>query len=73
MEANIAAQKNRLTALEQEQAQVAGNLQKIGQSDTTAALDFRNQLTSTQLLLGIERGDATFRLQRLQEFLKFNY
>jgi len=73
VEANIAAQKNRLTALELEQSQVAGNLQKIGQSDTTAALDFRNQLTSTQLMLGIESGDATFRLQRLQEFLKFNY
>jgi hypothetical protein len=73
VEANITAQQNRLTTLDQEQAQVASNLQAIGQSETTAALDFRNQLTSTQLLLGIESGDATFRLERLQEFLKFNY
>jgi hypothetical protein len=71
--AGITAQQNRLGALQQEQQQIAGNLQQIGESDTTAALDFRNQLTSTQLLLGIESGDASFRLERLQAFLSFNY
>jgi len=71
--AGIAAQQNRLSALQQEQQQIADNLKKIGESDTTAALDFRNQLTSTQLLLGIESGDASFRLERLQEFLRVNY
>jgi hypothetical protein len=70
---SIKVQQNRLNELRQEQQQIAENLQKIGSSDTTAALDFRNQLTSTQLLLNIESGDAAFRLQRLQEFLKANY
>jgi hypothetical protein len=71
--AGIAAQQNRLSALQQEQTQIANNLKQIGESDTTAALDFRNQLTSTQLLLDIESGDASFRLDRLQAFLAFNY
>ncbi len=70
---NITAQQNRLNALQQEAAQLAENLQRIGSSDTSAALDFRNQLTSTQLLLNIETGDASFRLDRLQTFLKSNF
>jgi hypothetical protein len=71
--AGVTAQQNRLTALQQEQQQIESNLKQIGESDTTAALDFRNQLTSTKLLLGIESGDASFRLERLQAFLTFNY
>lgn len=70
---NITAQKNRLAALQQESAEIAKNLQLVGNADTTAALDFRNQLTSTQLLLGIETGDATYRLGRLQDFLDRNF
>jgi len=71
--ATISAQESRLKSLRNESQQVESNLQLVGDSDTTAAFDFRNQLTSVQLLLGIEIGDATFRLQRLNEFLKSNY
>ena len=42
-------------------------------AETTAALDFRNQLTTAQLLLKIEIGDASFRLDRLKEFLEKNF
>jgi hypothetical protein len=70
---NIAAQTNRLAALQQESQEIAKNLQLVGDAETTAALDFRNQLTSTQLLLGIETGDATYRLDRLQDFLSRNF
>jgi cellulose synthase/poly-beta-1,6-N-acetylglucosamine synthase-like glycosyltransferase len=35
--------------------------------------DFRNQLTTTQLLLQIETGDAGYRIQELQNFLNRNY
>jgi hypothetical protein len=45
----------------------------VGSADTTAALDFRNQLTTAQLLLQIEIGDASFRLDRLREFLQTNF
>jgi len=48
-------------------------LQLVSNVDTTAALDFHNQLTNTQLLLGIETGDASFRMEQLQEFLRKNY
>ena len=69
----IAAQQNRLTALHRETDEIAKNLELVANADTTAALDFHNQLLSTQILLQIEAGDAAFRLQRLQDFLKTNY
>jgi hypothetical protein len=71
--AGIAAQTNRLKSLQDQQKQLENNLQLVAHADTTAALDFRNQLSSTQLLLGIELDDASFRLEQLQEFLGKNY
>ncbi len=71
--AGISAQANRLKALQQQQKLVESNLQLVAEPDTTAALDFHNQLSTTQLLLGIEIGDATFRLEQLQNFLENNY
>lgn len=67
--ASIAAQEKRLKSLESEAAQVEKDLQSVGDVDTSAGLDFRNQLTSTKLLLGIETGDAKYRLNRLRMFL----
>jgi hypothetical protein len=69
----ISAQTNRLKSLQDQQKQIDGNLQLVAAADTSAAIDFRNQLMSAQLLLGIEVGDASFRLDRLQEFLGSNY
>jgi hypothetical protein len=69
----ISVQDSRLKALQEEQKQIESNLQLVTRADTTAALDFRNQLTTAQLLLNIEIGDATFRLDRLREFLKKNF
>jgi hypothetical protein len=37
-----------------------------------AALDFGNQLGTAKLLLQIEIGDATFRLDQLKDFLSTN-
>src|SRR5581483_1121414 len=59
--AGISVQTNRLKALQEQQKLVESNLQLVAEPDTTAALDFHNQLSTTQLLLGIEIGDATFR------------
>jgi len=69
----ISVQDSRLTALHEEQKQIESNLQLLGTGETTAALDFRNQLTTAQLLLEIEIGDASFRLDRLKEFLGTNF
>lgn len=70
---SLAAQEARLKSLQGEQGRVEGNLQLVSSVDTTAALDFRNQLMTTQLLLRIETGDAGFRIQELQDFLRKNY
>jgi len=69
----ISAQDARLKALQEQQKQIESNLQLVGSADTTAAIDFHNQLTTAQLLLQIEIGDASFRLDRLREFLQTNF
>jgi hypothetical protein len=69
----ISVQDNRLKVLGEEQKQIESNLQTLGAAETSAALDFRNQLTTAQLLLEIEIGDASFRLDRLKEFLGRNF
>ncbi len=71
--AGISAQANRLKTLQEQQKLVESNLQLVSDPDTTAALDFHNQLSTTQLLLGVEIGDATFRLEQLQHFMESNY
>jgi hypothetical protein len=69
----ITAQQSRLKSLQDEQKQVDANLQLVSQVDTSAALDFRNQLAGTQLLLDVDSGDASYRLQELQDFLERNF
>lgn len=69
----ISVQDSRLKSLREEQKQIESNLQLLGAAETSAALDFRNQLTTAQLLLEIEIGDASFRLEQLKEFLGRNF
>jgi hypothetical protein len=69
----IAAQQDRLKSLQQENSEVEKSLKLVADADTSAALDFRNQLTSTQILLGVETGDATYRIEQLQKFLNTNF
>lgn len=71
--AGISSQANRLKSLQEQQKLLESNLQLVAEPDTTAALDFHNQLSTTQLLLDIEIGDATFRLGQLQDFMESNY
>jgi hypothetical protein len=65
----IIVQKNRIKSLQREAEEIEKNLKLVNDTDTSAARDFRNQLISTQLLLGIETGDASYRLDRLEDFL----
>ena len=69
----LAAQESRLQSLNAEGVEMDKNLELVANPDTSAALDFRNQLTSAQLLLQIETGDASFRIDRLHEYLAKNY
>jgi hypothetical protein len=69
----VSVQETRLKSLQEESGQLAKNLQLVGDPDTSAALDFHNQLTAAQLLLQVETGDASFRIDRLREYLAKNY
>ena len=73
VEQTIAAQDRRIKSLQQETEEIDRNLKLVGDPETSAALDFHNQLISTQLLLGIETGDASYRLTHLQDFLSKNF
>jgi len=70
---SISVQDNRLKAFQEEQKQIETNLQLLGRAETSAALDFGNQLSTAKLLLQIEIGDAAFRLDQLKEFLSRNF
>lgn len=69
----IVVEENRIKSLQQETDEIEKNLKLVSDANTSAALDFRNQLISTQLLLGIETGDATYRRDRLRGFLSSNF
>lgn len=73
LQSSISAQQAKLKTLQQENAEISRNLQLVGEPDTSATFDFRNQLTTAQLLLQIEIGDASFRIQSWQQFLARNY
>jgi hypothetical protein len=70
---NVSAQEGRLKSVQEETKQLDKNLELVANPDTSAALDFSNQLTAARLLLEIEAGDATFRMNRLREYLAKNY
>jgi len=70
---SVSVQEAKLKSLQEESRQIDGNLQLVGNPDTSAALDFHNQLTAAQLLLQVETGDASFRIDRLREYLAKNY
>lgn len=69
----ISVQDSRLKALQEHLKEIESNLQLVTSAETSAALDFRNQLTTAQLLLEIEIGDASFRLGLLKDFLGKNF
>ena len=70
---DISVQDSRLRALQEERKQIESNLQLLGDTETTATVDFRNQLTTAQLLLEVEIGDASFQLDRLREYLEKDF
>jgi hypothetical protein len=70
---SISVQDNRLKALQGQQQQIDNNLQLLGRAETSAALDFLNQLSTAKLLLEIEIGDSGFRFNSLREFLGKNF
>lgn len=70
---SVTAQEARLQSLQEESQQLDKNLQLVATPDTSAALDFRNQIAAAQLLLQVETADASFRIERLRGYLARNY
>jgi hypothetical protein len=70
---SVSVQEVKLKSLEEESKQIVRSIQLVGSPDTSAAFDFHNQLTAAQLLLEIETGDASFRIDRLRRYLERNY
>jgi hypothetical protein len=70
---SIAIQQTKLKSLQEESAQIDKSLQLVENPDTYAAFDFHNQLSAARLLLQIESGDTSFRINRLQEYLAKNF
>lgn len=70
---SLTVQENRLKSLQAESAEIEKNLELVATPDTSAALDFSNQLTAAELLLEIEQGDAAFRIDQLRGYLAKNY
>lgn len=73
LEDSVSVQQNKLDSLQDESSQIDKSLQSVLNPDTPAAFDFHNQLAAAQLLLQIETGDASFRLDQLQKYLAKNY
>jgi hypothetical protein len=73
LEESVTAQESKLKSLQEESGQIDKSLHLVGDPDTSAALDFHNQLTAAALLLQIETGDTSFRIDRLHEYLTKNY
>jgi len=69
----VAVDEARLKSLQQQSAEIDKNLAVVAEPNTSAAVDFKNQLSAAQLLLRVEEGDASFRLARLRDWLAANY
>jgi hypothetical protein len=70
---SITVQESRLKTLQEEGKQLDSELRSVATVETSAALDFRNQLTAARLLWVIEVGDTQFRLEHLRAFLAANF
>jgi hypothetical protein len=70
---NVGVQEGKLKSLQEESSRIEKTQQLVVNPDTSAALDFHNQLVASQLLLQIETGDAAFRIEQMREYLTKNF
>jgi hypothetical protein len=70
---SVSVQEAKLKSLQEESGQIDEKLKVVANPDTSAAFDFNNQLAAAQLLLQIEAGDASFRIDQLRKYLEKNY
>jgi hypothetical protein len=70
---SVSVQEAKLRSLQEESSQIDKEFEAVINPDTSAAFDFNNQLTAARLLLQIESGDASFRIDQLRKYLEKNY
>jgi hypothetical protein len=73
LNATIAADEAKAQSLQDQMKEIDDNLKVVSAPDTTAALDFRNQLQAARLLLLIEVDDTAFRLSHLRDYCSTNF
>ena len=73
LNATIAADEARQKSLQDQMKEIDSDLKVVASPDTTAAVDFRNQLEAARILLQIEVDDTAFRLSRLQSYCSTNF
>lgn len=71
--ATIEADEAKMKSLQDQRNEIDSDIQVVAAPDTTAALDFRNQLEEARLLLQVELDDTAFRLSRLREYCSTNF
>jgi hypothetical protein len=73
LNAAIDADAAKEQSLQNQMTEIESNLKIVSAPDTTAAVDFQNQLGAARLLLQIEVDDTAFRLSRLRSYCATNY
>jgi hypothetical protein len=73
LNATITADAAKQQSLQDQMKQVDSDLKVVAAPDTTAAVDFRNQLEAARLLLQIEVDDTAFRLSALRDYCATNF
>ncbi len=73
LKATIAADEAKENSLHDQIKEIDDNLKVVSAPDTTAAVDFRNQLEAARLLLEIEVDDTSFRLSHLRDYCATNF
>jgi hypothetical protein len=73
LNATIAADEAKQQSLHDQMKEIDSSLKVVATPDTTAAVDFRNQLEAARLLLQIELDDTAFRLAHLRNYCSANF
>lgn len=71
--ATIQADEAKSQSLGDQMKEIEGDLKVVASPDTTAAVDFRNQLEASRVLLQVELDDTAFRLSHLRDYLSTNF
>jgi hypothetical protein len=73
LNATIAADQAKQKSLDEQMKQIDGDLKVVAAPDTTAAVDFHNQLEAARLLLRVDFDDTVFRLAQLRDYCSRNF